>query len=95
MAKTLDDRLRALSDLDYEASLDGLEGAVWARIERGKRSAAAPSAGVRFGLVAAALALGLAVGMGGFGHKVSGFGSEMTVLSDDSGLAPSLRLGGA
>ncbi len=95
MPNTIDDHLRALSHVDYDAPLEGLENAIWTRFERDKADAAAPSMGVQLGLAAAALAMGLMIGLGS-SHtgKPAGPGSEMTVLSDDSGLAPSMRLGG-
>jgi hypothetical protein len=93
MPTTLDDRLEALSHVDYAAPLDGLEGAVFSRMKREKMRTSVAAAGVQCCLVAAALALGLVVGLGS-GAKPSVYGSEMRVLSDASMLTPSMRLGG-
>jgi hypothetical protein len=93
MPTTLDDRLEALSRADYAAPLDGLEGAIFGRLERQRMQTGVASAGVQMGLVAAALALGLAVGLGS-GAPPSVYGSELRVLSDASMLTPSMRLGG-
>jgi hypothetical protein len=93
MPTTLDDRLEALSHADYAVTLDGLEGAVLDRIKRQKMQASVAATSVQFGLVAGALALGLAVGLGS-SATTSAYGSEMRVLSDASPLTPSMRLGG-
>ena len=94
MPTPLDDRLKALSRVDYDVALDGLEDAVFDRAERARLKAALPSTAIQLGLAALALAFGLIIGMGS-GARPSGYGSEMRVLSDATMLAPSMRLGGA
>lgn len=92
MSNPLDNRLTALSRIDYAARLDGLEGAVWSAVERRKQDSLAP--GVQIGVAAAALALGLAFGLGSVSTRHQAAASELQVLSDDS-VAPSIRIGGA
>jgi hypothetical protein len=92
MADFLDDGLRALSHVRYEASLDGLEGAIWTAVEQRRRNAMTP--GMQVGVAAAALALGLAFGLGANLAKPRTYAAELQVLSDDS-IAPSIRIGGA
>ncbi len=92
MLNPLDDRLAALSALDYEARLEGVENAVWTALEKGQRDAM--PVGVRYGVAAAALALGLVFGLGSVAGRPHSPATELQVLSDDS-IAPSSRIGGA
>ena len=95
MSVPLDDGLKALGALNLDGPLDGLEAAVLGQVERRRRDlAAASSPRMQIALAAAALAIGVIVGIGSAG-KPQAYGSENRVLSDDSGLAPSIRLGGA
>jgi hypothetical protein len=91
MSNPLDERLSALSRVDFEAPLAGLEGAVWQAVQRRKQNDFTP--GVQLGVAAAALALGLAFGLGSVAAKPHYSAAELQVLSDDS-IAPSSRIGG-
>ena len=91
MTRTLDDGLNALSHVDYDATLDGLESAVWGAVERRKREAMTP--GVQFGVAAAAIAVGLAFGLGANVVRPHGYAFETQVLSDNT-VAPSILIGG-
>jgi hypothetical protein len=91
MTDHLDDGLRALSQARYEATLDGLEGAIWSAVEQRRQNAMTP--GLQMGVAAAALALGLAFGLGANLSKPHPYAAELQVLSDDS-IAPSIRIGG-
>jgi hypothetical protein len=91
MPDQLDEGLRALSRARYEATLDGLEGAICNAVERRRRNAMSP--GLQVGVAAAALALGLAFGLSTNLAKPRTYAAELQVLSDDS-IAPSSRIGG-
>ncbi len=94
MPRALEDGLRALSRINYDTPLDGLESAVWSGVQQRKLGAGAASTGVQAAVAVAALALGLIVGLGAASKpSSSAYGSEVRVLSDDR-LAPSIRLGG-
>ena len=90
----LDDRLASLAAIDAPVALDGLEDAVWTKVQQRKAASAAGS-GVRLAVTALALAGGLAFGVM---HKASAPAqvhvAELGVLSEDGMLAPSVRLGG-
>ena len=90
----LDDRLAALAAADAPVSLDGLEGQVWSKVQAGKAAAAAGSTGVRLGLTAMALVMGLAFGALHKPPPARAHVAELGVLSEDGLLAPSVRLGG-
>lgn len=92
---SLDDRLAALADAEPVIALDGLEDAVWTKVQARKAAAAAGSTSVRVTLTGLALAGGLAFGVL---HKnatpAQVHVAELGVLSEDGLLAPSVRLGG-
>ncbi len=93
MAKeNLDELLGALRDRPVKASLDGLESAVWARIEESRRAQGSGGFGVQLAAVAMALALGVVVG--GVTAERRPIRSEMVVLSEDASLAPSVAVEG-
>lgn len=94
MTRPLDDTLAELSRMDFDGQLAGIEGSILSRIDRRRRDAEGPSKGVQIGLAAAAVALGLIFGLGS-ASQPSKYAAELQVLSDDSGVAPSIRLGGA
>ena len=86
-------QLRSRSDGD---ELRGLESAVLTRIAR-EQTSRAPAAGFKFQLavVCTALVLGLAIAeLKAVSTLPERVNSEIVVLSDDGGLAPSVRLGG-
>lgn len=95
MAKDLDDLLGALSVAPTygsgEASLDGLESGVWARIDQ-QRQAAGGGVKVQLAVAVAALAMGAAVG--GVAVDRQPVRSEAALLSEDAGLAPSVAIEG-
>ena len=90
----LDDRLAALAASDVSIALDGLEDQVWTKVQARKAAAAAGSPGVRVGLTALALAMGLAFGALHKAAPAQPHVAELGVLSEDGLLAPSVRLGG-
>jgi hypothetical protein len=94
MRNRLDDRLAALAGLDQTPALDGLEDAVWAKVQARRAAAGPGSLGVRLALTAMALGLGLAFGALHGQPKPASHLSEMGVLSEDGLMAPSIRLGG-
>lgn len=92
MTDRLDRSLAALAAARPQAPLQGLEDRVWAAVQSRRAVAGTGSAGVRVGLTAAALALGLVFGAQ---HPArSAHLSELGLLSEDGLLAPSIRLGG-
>jgi hypothetical protein len=90
----LDDRLAALAASDTVVALDGLEDQVWSKVQARKAAAGAGSAGVRVGLTAMALVIGLAFGALHKTVPAQAHVAELGVLSEDGLLAPSVRLGG-
>ena len=98
MKRDLDQMLGALSAAPVDARLDGLESAVFSRIEARRRDAA--GGGLKVQLAAALLALVIGVVVGEVReHQPSRLAqgpgrTEMVVLSDGANLAPSVRLGG-
>lgn len=93
MPSILDERLAALASSAASADLDGLESAVWTKVQERRAAAAAGSAGVRVALTALALAAGLAFGVAHQQPRPAHV-AELGVLSEDGLLAPSVRLGG-
>jgi hypothetical protein len=95
MARTdLDNLLGALKASSTEASLDGLEAGVWARVEAARRAQAAGAGGLRMQLAVAAAALLVGAVVGGVTAERRPVRSEMVVLSEDAGLAPSVAVEG-
>ncbi len=98
MAKDLDDLLGALSVAPTygagDASLDGLEAGVWAKVDQTRRAQSA-GGGVRVQLAVAvaALAMGAVVG-GGVAADRHPVQSEAALLSEDAGLAFSVAIEG-
>ena len=90
----LNDRLAALAASDLPVSLDGLEDQVWTKVQARKAAAGAGSAGVRVGLTALALVMGLAFGALHKTAPAQAHVAELGLLSEDGLLAPSVRLGG-
>ena len=86
------------AEVQVEPILDGLEEAVWVRILARRQAASAASSGVRFALTIAALAVGVAAGGLRPAERPApdrpAHLSELTVLSEDGLLVPSMILGG-
>jgi hypothetical protein len=88
------DRLKA-AQADHD--LSGLERAVWARTQRDSRADifGGRTLQVQLAVSCGALLLGLAVAhVAGYGPMPRALNSELVVLSDDSAMAPSVRLEG-
>ncbi len=96
MAKDLDDLLGALSAAPThagDASLDGLEAGVWAKIDQTRR-AQAVGGGVRVQLAVALVALAMGAVVGGVAGDRQPVRSEAALLSEDAGLAFSVAIEG-
>lgn len=93
MRDDVDDLLSALSAQPADHSLSGLEASVFGRIAA-QRQAQGLSAGLRMraGVALAALAIGVVIGGVQSGRNPGR--SEMVVLSEDAGLAPSVAIEG-
>ena len=89
----LDDLLGALRQRPLEASLEGLESSVWARVEQTRR-AQANGGGLQVQLAVAVIALVMGAVLGGVTADRSPVRSEMVVLSEDARLAPSVAVEG-
>jgi hypothetical protein len=90
----LDDLLGALRASPADAALDGLEAGVWARVENVRRAQASGGGGLRMQLAVAVAALVMGAVVGGVTAHRSPVRSEMVVLSEDAGLAPSVAVEG-
>ena len=91
----LDFLLDRLAGTPADRDLTGLEAGVARRIAQQKTAAAAGGLTVQMAVVGMALLLGLIVArLGDLTVMPSGPSSEMVVLSDDSALAPSVKLEG-
>jgi hypothetical protein len=96
MATELDHLLGQLRCRDAGNDLPGLESAVLSRIAA-EQASRVPAAGLKFqaAVVCTALLLGLAIAeLKAITPLRAAVNSEVVVLSDDGGLAPSVRLGG-
>lgn len=95
MAKDIDALLGELRAVSIEPRLDDLESGVWARVEADRRERAlAGGGGVRMQLAVAVAALALGAVVGGVAAERQPGRSEMVVLSEDAGLAPSVAIEG-
>lgn len=91
----LDFLLNRLADAPADRDLVGLEAAVSRRIKQQKTPAAAGGLAIQMAVVGVALLLGLIVArVGDLTVMPFSPSSEMVVLSDDSALAPSVKLEG-
>jgi len=97
MADRIDAGLNRLKSAPVDRDLSRLESQVWRRID-GTRSSdlfGGRTLQVQFAVSCAALLLGLAIAqLVGQGPMARVLSSEMVVLSDDSAMAPSVRLEG-
>jgi hypothetical protein len=94
MAKELDDLLGALRAAPMDASLEGLESGVWARVEERRRAQSMAGGGLRMQLAVAVAALAMGAVVGGVAAERRPARSEMVVLSEDAVLAPSVAIEG-
>jgi hypothetical protein len=94
MAKDLDHLLGALRAAPIDAPLDGVESGVWARVEERRRAQAQAGGGLRMQLAVAVAALAMGAVVGGVAAEKRPTRSEMVVLSEDAGLAPSVAIEG-
>jgi len=97
MTDRIDALLNRLKSAPLDRDLSRVEAAVWGRI--GRRSRADAFAGrtlqVQLAVSCGALLIGLAIAQFvGFGPMPRPLSSELVVLSDDSAMAPSVRLEG-
>ena len=97
MTASLDRLLNRLKSAPPDHNLSGLESAVLSRINRERRADifGASAFQVQLAVSCGALLLGLAIAQfAGFGLMPRTLSSELVVLSDDSSMAPSVRLEG-
>lgn len=97
MPDRIDSLLRELAQTGLDCDLSGMERAVWARVDREGRADAFAwrSFSIQIAAACGALLLGFAIShMTGFSPMPRQLTSELVVLSDDAGLAPSVRLEG-
>jgi hypothetical protein len=90
----LDDLLGALKASPADGGLDGLEAGVWARVEDQRRAQAVSGGGIRMQLAVAVAALAIGAVVGGVTADRRPARSEMVLLSEDAGLAPSVAVEG-
>ena len=91
----LDFLLRRLAEAPVDRDLAGLEAGVSRRIARQKPAAGLAGLTIQMAVVGMALLLGLIIArVGDLTATASTPSSEMVVLSDDSALAPSVKLEG-
>ena len=97
MTDRIDAGLDRLKSAPVDCDLSRLESAVWRRIDgrRGNDVFGWRTLQVQFAVSCAALLVGLAIAqLAGEGPMARALNSEMVVLSDDSAMAPSVRLEG-
>jgi hypothetical protein len=97
MADRIDALLNRLKVAPADRDLSGLERAVWGRIQRESRADifGGRILQVELAVTCGALLLGLAIAqVAGNGLMPRPLNSELVVLSDDSAMAPSVRLEG-
>jgi len=96
MVDRVDELLGRLQTMPVDRSLDRLEAGVWSRIDkRGRDAFFGRTLQVQLGVTCGALLLGLAIAkFAAVSVMPMPLMSETVVLSDDSVLAPSVRLAG-
>jgi hypothetical protein len=97
MSEQIDSLLNRLKGLAPQRDLSRLESDVWQRIESGRNADlfGGRTLQVQLAVSCGALLVGLAIAqIAGYGPMPRPLNSEMVVLSDDSALAPSVRLEG-
>jgi hypothetical protein len=90
----LDDLLGALKASPADASLEGMEAGVWARVEDRRRAQSLGGGGLRMQVAVAVIALAMGAVVGGVTADRRPARSEMVVLSDDASLTPSVAVEG-
>jgi len=97
MADRIDTLINRLKSVPLDRDLSRLESAVWQRIDRQSRSDifGGRTFQVQLAVVCGAMILGLAVAqLADYAAMRRPLDSEIVVLSDDSAMAPSVRLEG-
>jgi hypothetical protein len=95
MSDRIDALLNRLKAAPADHDLSRLEAAVWSRIDRRSRADVFGGFQVQLAVSCGALLLGLAIAhFTGYGFMPEPLNSELVVLSDDSAMAPSVRLEG-
>ena len=97
MTDRIDALLNLLKSAPADRDLTRLEAAVWSRIGRQTRADGFGGRAfqVQLAVSCGALLLGLAIAhFAGYGFMPQPLNSELVVLSDDSAMAPSVRLEG-
>jgi hypothetical protein len=97
MADHMDSLLQRLKSAPLDRDLSRVESEVWRRIDSGKRSDifGGHTLQVQVAVSGAALVVGLAIAqLAGYDPMPRPLNSELVVLSDDSAMAPSVRLEG-
>src|SRR5690348_6010233 len=97
MTDRIDGLLNWLKSAPADRDLSRLESAVWSRIDGQSRSDVFGGRAfqVQLAVSCGALLLGLAIAhFAGYGFMPQPLNSELVVLSDDSAMAPSVRLEG-
>jgi hypothetical protein len=97
MPDRLDALLNRLKTAPADRDLPRLEAAVWGRIQRESRADifGGRTLRVQLAVTCGALLVGLAIAqLAGYGPMPRPLDSELVVLSDDSAMAPSVRLEG-
>jgi hypothetical protein len=97
MADHMDSLLQRLKAAPLDRDLSRVESEVWRRIDSGKRSDifGGHALQVQVAVSGAALVVGLAIAqLAGYDPMPRPLNSELVVLSDDSAMAPSVRLEG-
>ncbi|HTK33990.1 MAG TPA: hypothetical protein VL358_01725 [Caulobacteraceae bacterium] len=90
----LDDLLGTLKATSSDVALEGLEAGVWKRVEETRRARSMGAGGLRMQLAVAVAALALGAVVGGVTADRRPARSEMVLLSEDAGLAPSVAVEG-
>ena len=97
MPDRIDALLNRLKAAPSDRDLSRLEAAVWGRIQRDSRADifGGRTLQVQLAVTCGALLVGLAIAqLAGYGPMPRPLNSELVVLSDDSAMAPSVRLEG-
>jgi len=95
MTDRVDELLERLRSRPADHSLDRLEAGVWSRIEGAREVSFGRTLQVQLAVTCGALLLGLAIAkFAAVSAMPEPLMSEIVVLSDDSVLAPSVRLAG-
>ena len=94
MSDRLDDLLQSLPGPGPDRSLDGLEPAVWGRIQQGERDGVSAGAAVRLQLVAAGMALCIGLALGWSMHASQVDRDQQALFASYAEVGPLGRLEG-